>query len=108
MEKPPSGRAPLDDTVPLAAVIEASQNVQSHTVSGGREGSSVCPRPGSRRPRRDRPGRLKACASSVLEVESKFAWDGSLLRAAVLVPLNLGRDCATAPALRGFRVQQNP
>lgn len=33
MEKPSSGKPLLDDTVPLTAVIEASQNVQSHTVS---------------------------------------------------------------------------
>ena len=32
-EKPPPGGPPLDDTVPLTAVIEASQNLQSHTVS---------------------------------------------------------------------------
>ncbi|CAF96010.1 unnamed protein product, partial [Tetraodon nigroviridis] len=31
MEKPLSGRVLLDDTVPLTAVIEASQNAQSHT-----------------------------------------------------------------------------
>ncbi|KAI3369300.1 hypothetical protein L3Q82_007546 [Scortum barcoo] len=30
-EKPPPGRLLLDDTVPLTAVIEASQNLQSHT-----------------------------------------------------------------------------
>lgn len=33
MEKPSSSKVLLDDTVPLTAVIEASQNVQSHTVS---------------------------------------------------------------------------
>lgn len=33
MEKPSSSMVLLDDTVPLTAVIEASQNVQSHTVS---------------------------------------------------------------------------
>uniref|UniRef100_H2MYY4 PX domain containing serine/threonine kinase n=1 Tax=Oryzias latipes TaxID=8090 RepID=H2MYY4_ORYLA len=33
-EKPPPGRLLLDDTVPLTAVIEASQNLQSHTVCG--------------------------------------------------------------------------
>uniref|UniRef100_A0A8D3DAL5 PX domain containing serine/threonine kinase n=1 Tax=Scophthalmus maximus TaxID=52904 RepID=A0A8D3DAL5_SCOMX len=32
-EKPAPGRLLLDDTVPLTAVIEASQNLQSHTVS---------------------------------------------------------------------------
>ncbi|XP_003973049.2 PX domain-containing protein kinase-like protein [Takifugu rubripes] len=31
MEKPSSGKVLLDDTVPLTAVIEASQNAQSHT-----------------------------------------------------------------------------
>uniref|UniRef100_A0A8C3ACA4 PX domain containing serine/threonine kinase n=1 Tax=Cyclopterus lumpus TaxID=8103 RepID=A0A8C3ACA4_CYCLU len=31
MEKPSPGRLLLDDTVPLTAVIEASQNLQSHT-----------------------------------------------------------------------------
>uniref|UniRef100_G3NIM5 PX domain containing serine/threonine kinase n=1 Tax=Gasterosteus aculeatus aculeatus TaxID=481459 RepID=G3NIM5_GASAC len=31
-EKPSPGRLLLDDTVPLTAVIEASQNLQSHTV----------------------------------------------------------------------------
>ncbi|KAM6927740.1 PX domain-containing protein kinase-like protein [Xenentodon cancila] len=31
VEKPAPGRLLLDDTVPLAAVIEASQNLQSHT-----------------------------------------------------------------------------
>ncbi|XP_076027521.1 PX domain-containing protein kinase-like protein isoform X3 [Genypterus blacodes] len=31
LEKPPPGRLPLDDTVPLTALIEASQNLQSHT-----------------------------------------------------------------------------
>lgn len=31
MEKPSSSKVLLDDTVPLTAVIEASQNVQSHT-----------------------------------------------------------------------------
>uniref|UniRef100_A0A3P9KLE1 PX domain-containing protein kinase-like protein n=1 Tax=Oryzias latipes TaxID=8090 RepID=A0A3P9KLE1_ORYLA len=30
-EKPPPGRLLLDDTLPLTAVIEASQNLQSHT-----------------------------------------------------------------------------
>uniref|UniRef100_A0A3Q3AQD1 PX domain containing serine/threonine kinase n=1 Tax=Kryptolebias marmoratus TaxID=37003 RepID=A0A3Q3AQD1_KRYMA len=34
LEKPPvPGRQPPDETVPLTAVIEASQNLQSHTVS---------------------------------------------------------------------------
>ena len=33
LEKPSPGRLLLDDTVPLTAVIEASQNLQSHTVS---------------------------------------------------------------------------
>lgn len=33
LEKPSSGKALLDDTVPLTAVIEASQTLQSHTVS---------------------------------------------------------------------------
>ncbi|XP_029357032.1 PX domain-containing protein kinase-like protein isoform X5 [Echeneis naucrates] len=32
LEKPAPGRVLLDDTVPLTAVIEASQNLQSHTV----------------------------------------------------------------------------
>ncbi len=33
--QPLSGRKPpLDDTVPLIAVIEASQSLQSHTVNG--------------------------------------------------------------------------
>lgn len=33
--QPMSGRKPpLDDTVPLSAVIEASQSLQSHTVNG--------------------------------------------------------------------------
>ncbi|MGH0164146.1 UNVERIFIED_CONTAM: hypothetical protein FKN15_046449 [Acipenser sinensis] len=32
MEKPPAGKVLLDDTVPLTAVIEASQSLQSHTV----------------------------------------------------------------------------
>lgn len=31
MEKPPSNKLYLDDTVPLTAVIETSQNLQSHT-----------------------------------------------------------------------------
>ncbi|XP_056131028.1 PX domain-containing protein kinase-like protein isoform X3 [Lampris incognitus] len=31
LEKPSPGRVSLDDTVPLTAVIEASQNLQSHT-----------------------------------------------------------------------------
>ncbi|MGH0130034.1 UNVERIFIED_CONTAM: hypothetical protein FKN15_072942 [Acipenser sinensis] len=31
MEKPPAGKVLLDDTVPLIAVIEASQSLQSHT-----------------------------------------------------------------------------
>ncbi|XP_029456822.1 PX domain-containing protein kinase-like protein isoform X3 [Rhinatrema bivittatum] len=31
MEKPPAGKVLLDDTVPLTAVIEASQSLQSHT-----------------------------------------------------------------------------
>ncbi|KAJ6668138.1 hypothetical protein lerEdw1_015515 [Lerista edwardsae] len=31
MEKPPAGKVLLDDTVPLSAVIEASQSLQSHT-----------------------------------------------------------------------------
>uniref|UniRef100_A0A665VL20 PX domain containing serine/threonine kinase n=1 Tax=Echeneis naucrates TaxID=173247 RepID=A0A665VL20_ECHNA len=34
LEKPAPGRVLLDDTVPLTAVIEASQNLQSHTVCG--------------------------------------------------------------------------
>uniref|UniRef100_A0A8C9ZRA8 PX domain containing serine/threonine kinase n=1 Tax=Sander lucioperca TaxID=283035 RepID=A0A8C9ZRA8_SANLU len=34
LEKPAPGRLLLDDTVPLTAVIEASQNLQSHTVCG--------------------------------------------------------------------------
>lgn len=34
LEKPSPGRVLLDDTVALTAVIEASQNLQSHTVSG--------------------------------------------------------------------------
>ena len=34
VDKPPACRLLLDDTVPLAAVIEASQTLQSHTVSG--------------------------------------------------------------------------
>uniref|UniRef100_A0A3Q1H9N4 PX domain containing serine/threonine kinase n=1 Tax=Anabas testudineus TaxID=64144 RepID=A0A3Q1H9N4_ANATE len=34
LEKPSPGRLLLDDTVPLTAVIEASQNLQSHTVCG--------------------------------------------------------------------------
>lgn len=33
VEKPSPGRLLLDDTVPLTAVIETSQNLQSHTVS---------------------------------------------------------------------------
>lgn len=33
LEKPSPGRLLLDDTVPLTAVIEASQILQSHTVS---------------------------------------------------------------------------
>uniref|UniRef100_A0A667XWD9 PX domain containing serine/threonine kinase n=1 Tax=Myripristis murdjan TaxID=586833 RepID=A0A667XWD9_9TELE len=33
LDKPSPGRLLLDDTVPLSAVIEASQNLQSHTVS---------------------------------------------------------------------------
>lgn len=41
MEKPSSSKALLDDTVPLTAVIEASQNVQSHTVSVYWEETSV-------------------------------------------------------------------
>lgn len=32
MEKPAAGKLLLDDTVSLTAVIEASQNLQSHTV----------------------------------------------------------------------------
>ncbi|TSM44112.1 PX domain-containing protein kinase-like protein [Bagarius yarrelli] len=32
MEKPAAGKLLLDDTVPLTAVIETSQNLQSHTV----------------------------------------------------------------------------
>ncbi|KAJ1109992.1 hypothetical protein NDU88_007348 [Pleurodeles waltl] len=32
MEKPPAGKVLLDDTVPLTAVIEASQSLHSHTV----------------------------------------------------------------------------
>lgn len=32
-QKPSPGRLLLDDTVPLTAVIETSQNLQSHTVS---------------------------------------------------------------------------
>lgn len=40
VEKPPvPGRLLLDDTVPLTAVIEASQNLQSHTVSLDWKGS---------------------------------------------------------------------
>uniref|UniRef100_A0A8C3F181 Uncharacterized protein n=2 Tax=Sauria TaxID=32561 RepID=A0A8C3F181_CHRPI len=31
MEKPPAGKVLLDDTVPLTAVIEASQSLHSHT-----------------------------------------------------------------------------
>uniref|UniRef100_A0A672IHF5 PX domain containing serine/threonine kinase n=1 Tax=Salarias fasciatus TaxID=181472 RepID=A0A672IHF5_SALFA len=34
LDKPVPGRLLLDDTVPLTAVIEASQNLQSHTVCG--------------------------------------------------------------------------
>uniref|UniRef100_A0ACB8EH76 Uncharacterized protein n=1 Tax=Sphaerodactylus townsendi TaxID=933632 RepID=A0ACB8EH76_9SAUR len=34
LEKPPAGKVLLDDTVPLTAVIEASQSLHSHTVSG--------------------------------------------------------------------------
>lgn len=34
MEKPAAGKLLLDDTVLLTAVIEASQNLQSHTVRG--------------------------------------------------------------------------
>uniref|UniRef100_A0A7N8XMR3 PX domain containing serine/threonine kinase n=1 Tax=Mastacembelus armatus TaxID=205130 RepID=A0A7N8XMR3_9TELE len=34
LEKPVPGRLLLDDTVPLNAVIETSQNLQSHTVCG--------------------------------------------------------------------------
>uniref|UniRef100_A0A3Q3GNI4 PX domain containing serine/threonine kinase n=1 Tax=Labrus bergylta TaxID=56723 RepID=A0A3Q3GNI4_9LABR len=34
LEKPSPGRQLLDDTVPLTAVIETSQNLQSHTVCG--------------------------------------------------------------------------
>uniref|UniRef100_A0A3Q3WJV3 Uncharacterized protein n=1 Tax=Mola mola TaxID=94237 RepID=A0A3Q3WJV3_MOLML len=34
LEKPSPGRLLLDDTVPLTAVIETSQNLQSHTVCG--------------------------------------------------------------------------
>lgn len=33
MEKPAAGKVLLDDTVPLTAVIEASQSLHSHTVS---------------------------------------------------------------------------
>lgn len=33
LETPAPGRLLLDDTVPLTAVIETSQNLQSHTVS---------------------------------------------------------------------------
>lgn len=33
MEKLPAGKVLLDDTVPLTAVIEASQSLHSHTVS---------------------------------------------------------------------------
>lgn len=51
MEKPSSGKVLLDDTVPLTAVIEASQNVQSHTVSGHRKVTSMCQQSGLRRPR---------------------------------------------------------
>ncbi|KAM9325795.1 PX domain-containing protein kinase-like protein isoform 3-T3 [Gastrophryne carolinensis] len=32
MEKPPASKLFLDDTVPLSAVIEASQSLQSHTI----------------------------------------------------------------------------
>lgn len=34
MDKPAAGKLLLDDTVLLTAVIEASQNLQSHTVRG--------------------------------------------------------------------------
>uniref|UniRef100_A0A3B3Z9T6 Uncharacterized protein n=1 Tax=Periophthalmus magnuspinnatus TaxID=409849 RepID=A0A3B3Z9T6_9GOBI len=34
LETPSPGRQLLDDTIPLSATIEASQNLQSHTVSG--------------------------------------------------------------------------
>lgn len=52
MEKPSSGKVLLDDTVTLTAVIEASQNAQSHTVSVGRKESFMCERPGWSCPRR--------------------------------------------------------
>lgn len=51
MEKPSSGKVLLDDTVPLTAVIEASQNVQSHTVSVRRKVTSMCQQSGLRRHR---------------------------------------------------------
>lgn len=51
MEKPSSGKVLLDDTVPLTAVIEASQNAQSHTVSVDRKESFMCQRPGWSCPR---------------------------------------------------------
>uniref|UniRef100_A0A3Q0RKT3 PX domain containing serine/threonine kinase n=1 Tax=Amphilophus citrinellus TaxID=61819 RepID=A0A3Q0RKT3_AMPCI len=43
LEKPVPGRLLLDDTVPLTAVIEASQNLQSHTVSVQYEHFSCLP-----------------------------------------------------------------
>ncbi|KAF3856743.1 hypothetical protein F7725_017466 [Dissostichus mawsoni] len=42
LEKPAPGRLLLDDTVPLSAVIEASQNLQSHTEYIVRVQRGVC------------------------------------------------------------------
>uniref|UniRef100_A0AAR2IMV6 PX domain-containing protein kinase-like protein n=1 Tax=Pygocentrus nattereri TaxID=42514 RepID=A0AAR2IMV6_PYGNA len=42
MEKPSAGKLLLDDTVPLTAVIETSQSLQSHTVTRKFSGTAAC------------------------------------------------------------------
>uniref|UniRef100_A0A803TXY6 Uncharacterized protein n=1 Tax=Anolis carolinensis TaxID=28377 RepID=A0A803TXY6_ANOCA len=41
MEKLPAGKVLLDDTTPLAAVVEASQSLHSHTVRGEGKGRNA-------------------------------------------------------------------
>lgn len=52
MEKPPAGKVLLDDTVPLTAVIEASQSLHSHTVrrQAGRQAEPAGMKRGRGRP----------------------------------------------------------